>query len=71
MILISPQSLDQLKASETTELCKKSGEVIPEWLIKQFRDGHLSSFVLDGLVLERCIPRIVVDDTKADSVHVI
>ena len=65
------QSLDQLKASETTELRKKSGEAIPEWLIKQFRDDHLSSFVLECLVLGNCIPRIAVDDTKADSVHVI
>ena len=64
---------DELKASETTELCKKSGDAIPEWLIRQFRDGHLSSFVLECIVLGNCVflELIAVDDTNSESVHVI
>ena len=63
------QSLDQLR--EKTEIHKLSGEIIPEWFTRQFHNGHLSKFVMDSLIQEKCIPQIAVDDTKSESAHVL
>ena len=52
-----------------TELLAFNSEVIPEWILKQFREGNFSS--MEALVLGKSILKIFIDNSNNDScIHV-
>ena len=51
----------------TTIFRLPSGKALPEWLLRLYRLGRLPLYVMEALVLRRCVLRIVVEDSQRPS----
>ena len=51
----------------TTELITFNGDQIPKWLLQQYRTCSLSLYVMESLVLKKCVLRTVVDNSQLPS----
>ena len=54
-----------------TELIPFDKSIIPRWILDQFRSCNLRNFIMDAVVLHKCVLRIAVDDFHQPSSLVI
>ncbi len=59
------QDPEQLLTSTTFKL--PNGSNIPTWMLRHYRSGRLPLFVMEAIVLGKCILRIVVEDALKPS----
>lgn len=53
--------------NKKTELLAFNSEALPEWVLKQFREGNFFSTIMEALVVGRSILGIFIDDTTIES----
>lgn len=58
-------SLD--KISKDTELLAFNSEALPDWVLKQFRDGAFSPVVMEALVVGKATLQVFIDNTAVVS----
>ena len=63
----SPNTQNPDEMMKVTELKSSAGNEIPGWLLHQFRTGRLPLYIMEALVLEKCLLRIVVENSQLPS----
>lgn len=58
---------ERLMAS--TELCFSGGSPLPDWILRQYRQGYFVHSLMEPLVLGSSLLRVVPDDPHSDTAH--